>query len=166
MIPNININIEAVEAQVSDPRVGLPDPVFFMIGRLTPFINVDLLIKSPHHGVLLTWRDDKYSGKGWHIPGGIIRFQEKLSYRLKEVARSELGISLNGFNGPLEVNEIIAPLQKDRSHFISLLYKGVISESTCNNLVGTSQIYPHKFRFFKTAPKDLLSWHEIYLKHF
>ena len=34
-------------------------------------------IKCPKRGLLLTWRNDDYAGKGWHIPGGIVRFQRK-----------------------------------------------------------------------------------------
>eukprot|EP01037_Dinobryon_pediforme_P002305 gene2305-2344_t len=45
---------------------GLVDDLFYFVGRLTPYVNVDLLIRHPEHGVLMTWRDDEHSGKGWH----------------------------------------------------------------------------------------------------
>ena len=71
-------DLSKIEKKINNPKKGLPDEIFYFVGRLTPYINVDLLIKSPTEGTLMTWRDDKYSGKGWHLPGGIIRFREKI----------------------------------------------------------------------------------------
>ena len=105
----------------------MPEDIFYFVGRLTPYINVDLIIRCPINGVLLTWRNDKFSGKGWHIPGGIIRFKEKIKERIKKVGINELGIKINNFKGPVEINEIIVN-QKERSHFISLLFECFIQK--------------------------------------
>ena len=43
----------------------------------------------------MTWRDDKYSGKGWHLPGGIIRFREKINQRIANVGKTELNIKIS-----------------------------------------------------------------------
>ena len=67
-----------IEKSVIDPREGLNDDVFYFIGRHTPFINVDALVQLSTSEIVFTWRDDVYTGQGWHIPGGIIRFKEKM----------------------------------------------------------------------------------------
>ena len=42
---NLKKNILEIEKLVKNPKKGLPDDVFYFVGRLTPYINVDLLIK-------------------------------------------------------------------------------------------------------------------------
>ena len=64
---------------------------------MTPYINVDLLIKHPQKGILLTWRNDKFSGSGWHFPGGIIRFRESIKERIINVGKNELDIKIKKF---------------------------------------------------------------------
>lgn len=75
--------LDLIEKQIKDPTVGLPEEVFLFISRITPMINVDLLIKDESGRTLLSWRDD-YTGKGWHVPGGIIRYKEKIDTRIKK----------------------------------------------------------------------------------
>ena len=100
-------SIKLLEKYAQKPTKGLPEDIFYFVGRLTPYVNVDLIIRCPINGVLLTWRNDKFSGKGWHIPGGIIRFKEKIKERIKKVGKNELGIKIYKFKGPIEINEII-----------------------------------------------------------
>jgi ADP-ribose pyrophosphatase YjhB (NUDIX family) len=159
---NVSKSIVTLEKFAKNPKKGLPDEVFYFIGRMTPYINVDLLIKCPINGTLLTWRNDSYSGKGWHIPGGIIRFKEKIKNRIFKVAKNELDINIKSYQGPLAVNQIISN-QKNRSHFISLLYSCDVDMGELNKLLEISK--KNKFlRFFKNKPKKLLKWHNIYSK--
>lgn len=79
--------IEVLSAAVVDPPIGLPEEVFLFISRLTPMINVDLLIQDERKRTLLTWRDDERLGPGWHVPGGIIRFKEEIQLRVKAVPK-------------------------------------------------------------------------------
>jgi len=143
-----------------NPVDGLPNSIFYFIGRNTPLINVDLLIKNPEGSILMTWRDDEHCGKGWHIPGGIIRFQEKIEDRIKKVAMSELGISVSNQNNFLEMNQIIVPGKKERSHFISMLYECELNISPFDILEN------NQIKFFKKMPKDILKYHLIYEKYF
>src|SRR4030042_2731238 len=78
---NIAEAIAALDRQVPNPSAGLPEELFLYISRTTPLVNVDLLIKDENGRTLLAWRDDQYSGKGWHVPGGIGRFKEPLERR-------------------------------------------------------------------------------------
>jgi colanic acid biosynthesis protein WcaH len=50
--------IKLLEAHINNPSEGLPEEVFLFVSRITPMINVDLLIKNERKGTLLTWRDD------------------------------------------------------------------------------------------------------------
>jgi len=156
-------NLNQIEKKINNPKKGLPDEIFYFVGRLTPYINVDLLIRSPTEGTLMTWRDDKYSGKGWHLPGGIIRFKEKISKRIANVGKTELNIKISKIKGPLALNEIIIN-QKERSHFISLLYQCFLSKSELKKLLLESQ-KNSKISFFKKKPHNLLKWHKIYKKY-
>jgi len=160
---NLKTKLRKIEKTIHNPKIGLPDEIFYFVGRLTPYINVDLLIKCPIRGTLMTWRNDKYSGKGWHLPGGIIRFKEKINKRIKEVGKTELNITISKIKGPLAVNEIIIN-QKERSHFISLLYQCFLSKSELKKLLLESQ-KNSKISFFKRKPYNLLKWHKIYKKY-
>ena len=82
-----------VEA-VPEPSLGLPDSVFYYISRTTPLVNVDLLIKDENGRTLLSWRNDQYAGIGWHLPGGIVRFKERLETRVEKVAETEIGTAV------------------------------------------------------------------------
>jgi ADP-ribose pyrophosphatase YjhB (NUDIX family) len=143
-----------------NPADGLPDSVFYFIGRNAPLINVDLLIRNPEGSILMTWRDDVHCGKGWHIPGGIIRFQEKIEDRIKKVALSELGFSVSNQNNFLEMNQIIVPGKKERSHFISMLYECELNINSFHIKENT------QIKFFKKMPTDILKYHLIYEKYF
>jgi hypothetical protein len=83
---NLTDAISVLVKRVPDPSRGLPEEIFYYISRTTPLINVDLLIKDEKGRTLLSWRDDAYAGKGWHVPGGIVRFKESLETRIRRVA--------------------------------------------------------------------------------
>lgn len=154
--------IDELENNVRNPAEGLPEEVFLMISRITPLVNVDLLIKNEKQDTLLTWRDDSINGCGWHIPGGIIRFKEKASDRINVVAHSELGTKVSFHNKPLEINEIILD-QNNRGHFISLLFECVIIASLDEKLKyhgGSPKA--GEWAWHKTCPDNLLSVQEIY----
>ncbi len=63
---------------------------------------------------MLSWRDDPYAGTGWHIPGGIIRFQETLETRIHKVAQTELGTDVTFDPVPIVFQEFILPEQRTR----------------------------------------------------
>jgi ADP-ribose pyrophosphatase YjhB (NUDIX family) len=114
--------IATLESSTGNPGQGLPEDIFRFISRITPLINVDLLIQDDAGGTLLTWRDDEYFGAGWHVPGGIIRYKEVAADRVRACAREELGTEVGFDPVPILVSETIRD-RKDRGHFISLLYR-------------------------------------------
>ena len=108
--------INKIEKKIENPSKGLPEDIFRFISRITPLINVDLLIQNKKKGTLLTWRNagEKYAA-GWHVPGGIIRIGEKIHKRLIKVAKTELGAKIIFNKNVKEINEIHLD-QKNRKH--------------------------------------------------
>lgn len=130
---------------------------------MTPYVNVDILVKSKIYGTLLTWREDPHTGNGWHIPGGIIRFKEKIEKRILKVGKNELGINISKFKGPIEINQMISN-KRERSHFISLLYNCELSDKELNKMLIICKNNT-KIKFFKKPPKHLLKLHKVYKKY-
>lgn len=99
----------------------LPESEFLYISSRTPLINVDLLVINEDKEILLSWRDDEYCGKGWHIPGGIIRHGETMRERIEKTAERELGFVPEIDITPSRITEIFLK-QNYRNHFISHLF--------------------------------------------
>lgn len=114
-------SIQALERDI-DPGSGLPEEIFLFVSRLTPLVNVDLLIRDGAGRTLLTWRSDRFHGPGWHVPGGIIRFKERAEDRIGAVAAIELGTTVEFDAAPIFVQQSIAADRRDRGHLISLLF--------------------------------------------
>ena len=156
--------VREIERAAVHPETGLPDEVFRLVTKLTPMINVDLLIKNESGETLLTWREDTLCSPGWHIPGGIIRFQEPIEHRIHAVAQSELHTDVIFEPTPLKVTEFILPNQAYRNHFISLLYrcrlKGTVpDELHCKDLRNPKQ---GEYTWFAASPANLLKVHLKY----
>lgn len=162
----INEIIEQLDNFILSPEKGLPEEIFLFISRITPLINVDLLIKNEINETLLTWREDKYYGPGWHIPGGIIRYKEPIKDRLRKVALIELGAEVEYEPEPLCINEIIVE-RRERGHFISLLYKCKLLSQPDEKLKYRGKGLPKngEWMWHKHAPENLIPVHEIYRKY-
>ena len=160
--------VREIERAAVHPETGLPDEVFRLVTKLTPMINVDLLIKNETGETLLTWREDTLCSPGWHIPGGIIRFQEPIEHRIHAVALSELRTDVISEPEPLKVTEFILPNQAYRNHFISLLYccrlaGAVPDELHCKDLPHPKQ---GEYAWFAAPPENLLKVHWKYRSFF
>ena len=161
----IKKTIDLLESSIKNPSEGLPEDIFLFITRITPIINVDLLIKNGDHQTLLTWRDDGFYPPGWHIPGGIIRYGETISDRISAVALIELGAEIVFEEDPLAFNEDIHPSRKNRGHFISLLYECRLIRSLDKDIkyeIGTPK--PGEWAWHDRCPKDIIPVHEMYRK--
>lgn len=159
--------IAVLNRHVTNPTEGLPQDVFLYISKVTPLVNVDLLIKDEKGRTLLSWRDDKYTGTGWHVPGGIIRFKEKLETRVRKVAEIEIGRAVDFDPVPVEVHQSIYDHAHDiRSHFISFLYKCYLPSSFVPENKGLSDKDAGYLMWHKDCPKDLLECQRMYCKYF
>ncbi len=154
--------VRLLDHLAGDPRTGLPEELFLFVSRITPLINVDLLLQDPFHRTLLTWRSDELHGAGWHIPGGIIRYKESAHQRIREVARLELGASVDFDPAPIAVMESFSQ-ERNRGHFISLLYRcRLTSELDPQLRAGSGPPQPGAWRWHAGPPTDLLEVHHMY----
>jgi colanic acid biosynthesis protein WcaH len=158
-------HITAIEAVVGDARTGLPEPVFELLCRMTPMVNVDLLIRNQRAETLLTWRQDALY-HGWHVPGGIVRFKERMADRIAAVARLELGASVDVVRPePVAVNEIIQPVRLARGHFISFLFECRLTSDPNPRLAHRSgDPAPGQWAWHAVFPQAMIDSHEMYRK--
>ena len=162
MSSRLEKGIISLEKKIKDPRKGLPDDIFRFVSRLTPMINVDLMVRDAGKGILLAWRDDEFI-RGWHLPGGIVRFKESIHDRIRAVARKEIGASVRFEKGPAEINEIIRP-HKTRGHFISLLYRCSVRASFTLKNGRLKPSDPGYLKWHKKCPAALVEPQGIYRK--
>lgn len=156
--------IDTLESQIGNPSQGLPRDVFLFVSRLTPMINVDLLVKNAKKETLLTWRKDEYYA-GWHVPGGIVRFKETIMARIGAVAKGELGASVEFGKAPLAMIEQRNPTRDTRGHFISLLYGCTLTSSLNPTLeYKTGPVKNGQWAWHAGCPENLISVHEVYRK--
>lgn len=157
--------INLFEPFINNPSKGLPEEIFLFISRITPIINVDLLIKNKQNQTLLTWRDDGCYPPSWHIPGGVVRYKEPISNRIQAVAASELRARIKFKKKPLAINEVIIPSRRIRGHFISLLYECKLISSLDKNLKYEKGIpQPGQWAWHKKCPKNIIPVHRMYRK--
>ncbi len=155
--------IEKLESAIDDPSKGLPEDIFLFISRVTPLVNVDLLIKNEQKQTLLTWRDDGYYPASWHVPGGIIRYMETMAERIRAVAATELGATVDCNHNPLAMNEVLQPNYKNRGHFISFLFQCRLT-SPLEESTRYSKGVPlaGEWAWHDTCPDNLIPVHEMY----
>jgi colanic acid biosynthesis protein WcaH len=162
---NIAEACQFLDGQIPDKTVGLQDEIFYFISRLTPMVNTDLLVKDKTGRTLLAWRDDEYCGKGWHIPGSIVRFKESLEHRIIETAKKELATTDITYNQtPLFLHEIILPYLDNRAHFISFLYECSLSPDYVILNNGKSVNDPGYLAWHNGCPDNLIVMQEPYRK--
>lgn len=162
---------DRVLSLVPDATVGLPEPVFHLVSQLTPLVNVDLLIQREKAGetqTLLTWRSDDFY-KGWHLPGGILRFKEAPVDRVHKVAARELLTSVLDAQGPLIVSHMVSDVRDVRGHFIALLYQVELATEPSkelqfepNNGSPDPDPRPGQWMWHSSPPDTLLSQHDVY----
>lgn len=152
-----------LEKKIQNPSLGLPEEVFLFISRITPMVNVDLLIKDENGRTLLSWRDDQFHGAGWHLPGGVVRFKEELKKRVQKVAETEIGTAVEFEHVPIAINEIICK-HNTRGHFISLLYKCFLSGKYAPRNKGLTERNKGYLKWHDSCPSNLVKVHEMYRK--
>lgn len=129
----------------------LQENEFLYISSKTPLINVDMLVLDENGEVLLSWRDDEYCGRGWHIPGGIIRHGEAMKERLVLTAERELGFIPAFEQTPCKITEIFLK-QEYRNHFISHLFRGQCNRNDVKTVEQPSK--PGDLRWFDYYPEE------------
>ena len=128
--------------KIDNPHEGLPQPIFEALIKIIPFIACELVVVGKK-GLLLTWREDKW-WRGWHFPGGLLRYQENFEERIEKIAWKELGVNITNCKFLLVKD---CPFS-NRGHFISLVF-----------LCKTSMT-PKFGKFFKKMPKNIIEDHK------
>ena len=131
-------------SKIDNPQTGLPQPVFDALLQIVPYVACELLVVNDKNEVLMTPRDD-VCGKGWHFPGGLLRYRESNKDRLEKVAENELGIKLSSQKFVFQTN-----FNKcTRGHIVSLIF-----------LCKTNDT-PKNGQFFKDMPENTIGAHKI-----
>ena len=147
--------IDVIDADVNLHRDkpeydGLPLEIFHLCSRLTPLLNIDLLIKDENNRTLLAWRDDEFAGEGWHLPGGIVRFKETLEDRVRQVVEIEIDAPVEVDLTPLAHHEVILS-HETRGHAYSVLYKGQLKVRTAFPKLVSKEFTSYSGRLFRMA---------------
>jgi colanic acid biosynthesis protein WcaH len=155
----VRTGLDDVLANISNPEQGLPNEVFHFIRKVTPLINVDLLIRRDGL-TLLAWREDEYEA-GWHIPGGIVRFRESLQSRIDAVAANEIGATVDSEPDPCAMNQL---RYHERGHFISLLYRCSLTSEIDPSRLFSGQGRPRHgdLGWIRGVPDDLYPAQRFY----
>jgi len=161
---NIHEAIAAIDGMVPDARKGLPEEVFLLASRLTPMVNVDLLVKDAAGRTLLSWRDDEFSGKGWHIPGGIVRYKETFEERILKTARKELGAEVVFDPVPAAIEQFFCE-HVSRGHFVSFLFKCRFLEEFSPENKGLAETSRGYLKWHTVCPENMINIHEAYRKY-
>lgn len=153
-----------------DAKNGLPEEIFLAVSTLVPIANVDLLINDNRKRILLSWRDDTYFGKGWHLPGGCIRFKETMAERIQKTALQELGMEVQFEKEPLTVKDVILHKNDDfhklRTHHLAVLYHCWLPDDYCIQNHGRVEGKAGYLKWFDKIPTDMLKVHDCYREIF
>ncbi|WP_049946256.1 NUDIX domain-containing protein [Butyrivibrio sp. WCD2001] len=152
-----------LQNQGIDPRNGLPESLFLLLSSLTPIPNIDLFVTDSSGRFLLSWRDDKIYGSGWHIPGGCIRMLETMEHRIQMTAENELGTGVICNNIPVLTIESIKDDDVNagsrvRAHHICILFKCELPEgySIEEYNKGKKENESGYLKWFDEVPDDFL----------
>jgi colanic acid biosynthesis protein WcaH len=106
---------------------------------------------------LLTWRDDRFYGSGWHVPGGIIRYKQTAEDCIRATAQRELGAAVEFEPQPMAVIQTIDPVRRERGHFISLLYRCRLAAPPAETLrAAGGAAQPGQWAWHEQCPPDLI----------
>jgi ADP-ribose pyrophosphatase YjhB (NUDIX family) len=76
--------------------------VFELMVRLRPLPFTEVIItRNNHKEFLLVYREDKWWGKGWHIPGGGMKTEETIEETCSRHTREDAGIESVRIISPL-----------------------------------------------------------------
>lgn len=148
-----------------DGREGLPEEVFIAISTVIPIVNVDLFILDKKNRILLSWRDDVYFGKGWHLPGGCIRYKETMMERIQNTALHEIGTKVSVEQEPIAVKDVIMGRNDEnlrkRAHHLAILYRCYLPDDfAVESKEGQNET--SELKWFSAIPDDILPVHSVY----
>ena len=154
---------QAMQENDISPEKGLGEELFLFASTLMPVVNVDLLVMNERGQILLAWRDDPHCGRGWHVPGGCIRFMETMEERIQKTAVCELGEKVIPDMESVKVVEILEKQdragisdQRERAHFITLAVRCRVSSAYVIPEERRQEGKAGCLKWFDGLPEDLL----------
>ncbi len=162
---NLKPELDNILENIDSPEQGLPEDLFTFATKITPMINVDLLVKNSDGEILLSWRKTELS-EGWHVIGGIIRLNEKIEERIQKTALNEIGSEVIFNPTPLAIKEIINRDLPYRTHFITLVYECRLPEGFVIDNKDKNSDDPGYLKWHKNFPENMISCHHFYKEYF
>lgn len=154
---NLDLNLIKYWFESIDASKGIGQDLFLQISQLTPMINVDLVVKSKNmKKTLLAWRDDQYYGPGWHIPGSVVRFKEKMLTTIKRISDKELKSDIDKIKGPLGYHELFNHERNIRGHFISFIYVATLKKEPITVDIKNKDNKNGDLCWFESSPDNLI----------
>lgn len=154
--------IEILRRAELDTDNGMPEELFLLVSSLVPLPNVDLLVVDRQNRLLLSRRNDPFYQKGWHIPGGCMRYNEDFAQRIQMTARAEFGCNVTFDRTPLAVRSVIRgrneqlPHPRERGHNIAVLFRCYLPDGFQISNDGRNENENGHLKWFEHLPKDFL----------
>jgi ADP-ribose pyrophosphatase YjhB (NUDIX family) len=127
----------------------IPESIFVKIKNNIPLSCVDIILKNDKNEFLLVKRSIEPYKNRWCLPGGIVKRGEKLENKIKEIAKKELGITLQSWK-PIGFYEKIYSSRHDISHCYTV---------TSKNKEIKLDFQAKDARFFSKIPKNTAKFH-------
>ncbi len=168
MTPEVWSAIQTLRGARLDTEKGMPQALFLLISALTPIPNVDLLVTNEKNQILLSWRDDPFFEKSWHIPGGCIRYAETMQERIQQTAQEEFGCMVDFDPKPVAVRDVIRGLNgsqtypRERGHNIAVLYRCTLKGEIKSCLEEETGLYNGCLKWFDKLPDNFMKIQNVY----
>lgn len=108
-----------------------------------PIIAIVLIITKENNIVLI--KRDKPAFKGyWALPGGKVNFGETIEAAIKRICSEETGLKVKNSKYITTIQEIVKENNKNKYHFILLLYKIKTSDGIKNEKLFSLDSLPSK----------------------
>src|SRR3989344_4241816 len=136
--------------------ISIPKKEFDRIFARVPRLCVEILITDPRKGVLLTKRSIEPAKGKWHLPGGTVRFKERLANTVKRVAFTETGLKVTpeSMIGFIEFHNF----KGYKGHPISICFKAKSVGGSLRHDDTASDI-----GFFKKIPSRMIKEHKKFI---
>ena len=114
-----------------------------------PTLAVDVIIKDPSGVVLIKRKREPYKGM-WALPGGFVRYGERVEETAKREAREETGLKIK-LQGPISVYS--DPKRDPRGHVVSIRF---LARRVGGRLKAASDA--SEVRIFKRIPRRRMAF--------
>ncbi len=119
---------------------------FDFVQKAVPMICVDIIVKN--NNTVLLGKRNTYPFKGmWHIPGGLIYYNETIKEAIYRVAKREIGLEVEVIK-QLPIHEYIN--EDPRGHFIGLTY--IVKKVSGNIKVNE---FNSELKYFDCLPDNM-----------